>query len=226
MRGRPYRPEQLLGPLNLWEQKHAPSTLYAAGRTKLLWERRPRISIIGSRKASPEGLAAAHRAASRIAQAGGVVVSGLARGIDTAAHKGAIEARGDTIAVIGCGLDRSYPPENAGLQQLLMNEHLVVSQFPEGTPPIGGNFVQRNRTMALLSHASIIIEAGEQSGTMHQGWETHRLGRLLLLPRELLDAQFEWPRELLKYGAVSYEGVAELLEILGQEFPLFETAFA
>ena len=61
---------------------------------------------------------------------------------------------------------------------------------------------------------------------MHQGWETHRLGRLLLLPQELLDAQFEWPRELLKYGAVSYEGVAELLEILGQEFPLFEAAFA
>ena len=68
-----------------------------------------------------------------------------------------------------------------------MNEHLVVSQFPEGTPPISGDFVQRNRTMALLSHASIIIEAGEQSGTMHQGWETHRLGRLLLLPQELLD---------------------------------------
>jgi DNA processing protein len=114
---------------------------------------------------------------------GAVVVSGLAEGIDTAAHQGAIDAGGQTIGVIGTPLEKAYPAKNRALQTRLMDEYLVLSQFATGCPVQPKNFPIRNRTMALISHATIIVEAQEKSGSLHQGWEALRLGRPLFRAR-------------------------------------------
>jgi DNA recombination-mediator protein A len=121
-------PQELLGPLNEVEQKNVPKTLYVAGDTGILRER-ARVAIVGSRKASPEGLRRASKLAGLLADRGIVIVSGLAEGIDTAAHTAAIHCGGRTIAVLGTPLDQVFPRQNAALQDQIMREHLAVSQF-------------------------------------------------------------------------------------------------
>ena len=131
-----------------------------------------------------------------------MVVSGLAEGIDTVAHQTALEAGGKTIAVIGTPLQQSYPASNAALQERMAREQLVVSQFPAGSPFQPRNFPIRNRTMALLTDATVIVEASEKSGTLHQGWEALRLGRTLFLMESVAnDPSLSWPAEMIRYGA-------------------------
>ena len=193
--------EELLGPLNEVEAKYAPKCIYAQGDRDIL-SNGFRVSIVGSRKASMDGLRRARKLAQLVCSHGGVVVSGLAAGIDAAAHKGAITAGGRTVAVIGTALDKFYPRENADLQRLIMAEHLCISQFPIGYPITPGNFPMRNRTMALFSDATAIVEAGEKSGSISQGWEALRLGRSLFISKWLVEeAGLEWPRKMMEYGA-------------------------
>jgi DNA processing protein len=194
-------PADVLGPLNSVEEKFAPKQLFLCGYRELL-RSGPRVSIVGSRKASAEGLSRARSLAKSLADHGIVVVSGLAAGIDRAAHEGAIEAGGRTIAVIGTPLDQSYPKENAELQETIARDHLLISQFPFGYPSLPNNFPLRNRTMALVTDSTVIVEAGEKSGTLHQGWEALRLGRILFLMESIADNQsLSWPREMISYGA-------------------------
>ena len=202
--------EQLLGPLNEFEQVKLPSVLHYAGN-RMLVRATPRVSIVGSRDASREGLDLARGLAQHIANVRGVVVSGLAKGLDRAAHEGAIEAGGGTIGVLGTPLDRFYPRENRDLQELMMREHLVLSQFEAGTSPGRSGFVQRNRTMALISNATVIVEASETSGTQSQAWEAIRLGRPLFLHESITGASFDWPKKLVQYGARSFRGLEDLL---------------
>jgi DNA processing protein len=212
MEARAQRPEELLGPLNDVEEKNAPKELFFSGDVTLL-SLSPRVSIVGSRKASPAGLAAARELAEKLVAHGAVVVSGLAEGIDTAAHEAAIAAGGRTIAVLGTPLNESYPAKNRALQERIMREHLVISQFRPGTPSRPGNFPMRNRTMALLSDATVIVEAGEKSGSLHQGWEALRLGRPLFLVEELVGGRgLAWVSEMERYGAETLRsGNLELL---------------
>lgn len=197
-------PEDLLGPLNEVERKNAPSKLFAAGDISIL-QRGARVSIVGTRKPSPTGSSQARRLASRLASEGIVVVSGLAEGIDTSAHEASIEAGGRTVAVIGTPLDVYYPKKNASLQLRLASEQLVITQFPLGRPTRPSDFPMRNRTMALLSDATVIIEAGDGSGTLHQGWEALRLGRpLFILDTAAQNKELEWPKEFLRYGAMPF----------------------
>jgi DNA processing protein len=192
---------EALGTLTDVEEKNAPKTLYFQGNRDLL-RHGPRVSVVGSRKASAEGLKRAHLLSRALVDHHIVVVSGLAEGIDTAAHKAALEAGGETIAVIGTPLDKYYPAVNKDLQMRLAHEQLVVSQFPIGTPTTPKSFPIRNRTMALLTDATVIVEAGENSGTLHQGWETLRLGRTLFLMESVAtDRTLSWPREMIKFGA-------------------------
>jgi DNA processing protein len=194
--------EDLIGPLNEVERKNAPKVLFFAGDLRLL-DAGPRVSIVGSRKASARGLKNARDLAGWLIRRGAVVVSGLAEGIDASAHQGAIDAGGKTIGVIGTPLDEFYPARNRALQTKLMREHLVLSQFPPGVPSQPKNFPIRNRTMALLSHATIIVEAEDKSGSLHQGWEALRLGRpLFVLDRLMSDPSLSWPAELAHYGAL------------------------
>lgn len=193
-------PEELLGPLDEVERKHAPEKLWVRGDTSLL-TRGARVSIVGSRKASEIGLRRAAKLAKLLVTRGVTVVSGLAEGIDTAAHKSAIDYGGRTIAVLGTPLDVVFPASNAALQDLIMRKHLAVSQFAPGTATSRAHFPMRNRTMALLSDATVIVEAKEQSGTMHQGWETLRLGRELYVLDSLASLGLEWVSTLMQYGA-------------------------
>lgn len=198
---RHYALEELLGPLNEVEKKNAPAELFVAGDVNLLRAGR-RVSVVGSRSASSEGLSRARRLARMLVERGVVVVSGLAEGVDTAAHTTALEAGGRTIAVLGTPLDKAYPAKNRALQERIMREHLAVSQFASGSSGGRHCFPMRNRTMALLSDATVIVEAGEGSGTIHQGWEALRLGRpLFLLESTVKTEGLEWPAELLAYGA-------------------------
>lgn len=209
-----FRLDDLLGPLNEVERKNAPQWLYLAGDVGLL-RLVPRVSIVGNREASAVGLSRASKLARELVAHGAVVVSGLARGIDTAAHRTAIDAGGRTVAVLGTALDQTYPPENAALQRQIMDQHLAVSQFPQGHPPGRTNFPRRNRTMALLTDATVIAEAGERSGSLWQGWETLRLGRRLFIMRSVVeDKTLKWPAEMLRYGADVLTRTEDLLEVV------------
>jgi DNA processing protein len=206
-------PAEVLGALNDVEEKHAPKQLFYAGDRSLL-ARGPRVSVVGSRKATPDGRRRAQSLTKALVAHQIIVVSGLAEGIDTAAHTAALEAGGSTIAVLGTPLDQFYPKENRDLQERLMREQLVVSQFASGSAVTPKNFPIRNRTMALLTDATVIVEAGEKSGTLHQGWEALRLGRLLFLMENVVnDPALSWPNEMIHYGAqvISRSNLEEVL---------------
>jgi DNA processing protein len=208
-------PAELLGrSLNPIESTYAPKHLFCAGDPAIL-SCGVGVSLVGTRSPSDLGGRRARKLAKTLVEHGYVVISGLARGIDTCSHRGAIEAGGRTVAVIGSGLDVCYPKENAELQRLIGKDHLLVSQFAAGTPPCKSNFPQRNRTMALLSYATVVIEAGETSGTRSQGWEALRLGRPLFLLKSLVDnPALKWPASMLEYGACLLERPEELFEVL------------
>lgn len=201
METREYSPEDLLGPLNEVERKNAPKKLYAAGDVALL-RNGPRVSVVGSRRASEEGIRRTRVLVKALVERHAVVVSGLAEGVDTAAHTATIELGGKTVAVLGTPLNETFPAKNRLLQAEIIAHHLAVSQFAIGYPGGKRNFPIRNRTMALLSDATVIVEAGETSGTLHQGWEALRLGRLLFFLESIAeDPNLSWPTKMIGYGA-------------------------
>ena len=209
-----FPPSVLLGrSLNDVERKYAPKILYAAGRMQIPIPR-PRVAIVGSRKASDESLGWAETITKALVEEKVVIVSGLAKGIDTAAHTTALRFGGKTLAVLGTPLDRVYPAENADLQAEIMQNHLAVSQFPTGHKTLPRDFVIRNRTMALIADASVIVQAGESSGSISQGYEALRLGRPLFIWKDLMDSSLSWPKEMSKYGAMRLSDPKDLLENL------------
>jgi DNA processing protein len=142
-------------------------------------------------------------------------VSGLAKGIDSAAHAAAIDTGGKTVAVLGTPLDRSYPAENHELQRTIMRDHWAISQFASGHSTLPRDFILRNRTMALISNASVIVQAGESSGSLSQGWEALRLGRPLYIWKSVMEDQsLKWPKEMVRYGAVKLNNPKAILECL------------
>ncbi len=200
--------------MNSVEKKYAPRTVYVSGSLGIPL-RGIRVSVVGTRK--PNHLERAVEIASALVEKKIVVVSGLARGIDTAAHKTAIERGGKTIAVLGTPLDVYYPRENRELQDIIMREHLAVSQFPSGTPVAKKNFPMRNRTMALISQATVVAEAGEDSGVVSQCWECLRLGRLLLIHESL--EELRWVKKIMRYNAYTFQSVDEILEMVEEYCP-------
>jgi DNA processing protein len=209
-----YTPEKLLGPLNDVETRYAPRVLFAAGDVSLLGGL-SRVAVIGTRHPSDKGKARAARLARVLVEHASIVVSGLAEGIDTIAHCSAIKKGGRTIAVLGTSLDEVYPKRNYALQQEIMGNHLAISQFPRGWPIQRKNFPLRNRTMALIVDASVIVEAGDGSGTLSQGWEMLRLGRPLFILKSVCeDRSLSWPRKMFEYGAIPLSEPELLLEVL------------
>lgn len=152
------------------------------------------IAVIGTRRATSGGVAAAHALATAIARAGYVVVSGLAAGIDTAAHQAALGAAGRTLAVIGTGLARTYPPENADLQRRIAAEGAVISQFWPETEPSRRTFPMRNAVMSGLARATLVVEASFRSGARMQTRLALAHGRPVFLWHELLSEP--WARDL------------------------------
>lgn len=157
------------------------------------------VSIVGTREMSEAGGLRATRLAGEVVAAGGVVVSGLAKGIDATALSSAMERGGRVIAVIGTPLDKAYPAENAQLQETIWRRHLLVSPFRQDEPVFRSNFPKRNRVMAALSDATVIVEASDTAGTLHQAAECQRLGRWLFVVRSVAEDQsLKWPTELLR----------------------------
>jgi DNA processing protein len=217
-------PEDLIGPLTDVERKFAPKRLYIEGTARLPLVH-PRVAIVGTRTPSDEGRQIAREIAANLAKSGVTVLSGLARGVDTAVHTSVIESGGYTIAVLGTPLSRSYPAENRELQKEIMRDFLAVSQFPEGSAVHPSNFVLRNRTMALISDASVIIESGDTGGSLSQGWETLRLGHPLFIhDREFSKQHIAWPTKMAEYGAIRFREASDILEFLPTDSPRPELA--
>jgi DNA processing protein len=174
------------------------------------------VAVVGSRAASPLGLAFARRLAEELTSAGLVVVSGLARGIDSAAHRGALDASGRTVAVLGSGLDRVYPPENAPLAARIQATGAVVSEFPLGTGPWKPNFPRRNRVIAGWSRAVVVVEAGSRSGALSTARAALDEGRdVMAVPGHPSEPQAEGANRLLQDGAALVRGAADVLAELG-----------
>jgi DNA protecting protein DprA len=170
--------------------------VYCAGDASLLL--RPTVSVVGTREVSDEGRRRAARLARELALKNVVVMSGLAKGVDTAALCAAIEAGGKSIAVIGTPLEKAYPAENAKLQEEIYSSHLLISPFQSGEPVYKSNFPKRNRVMALLSDATVIIEASDTSGTLHQAAECLRQGRWLFILKSVAeDPTLKWPTKFV-----------------------------
>ena len=206
--------EQLLGPLNDVEQKFTPKIFYVTGVMKIPLLT-PRTAIVGSRKPSSDGLEVCREIAKCLVSNDVIIVSGLAEGIDTVAHTTAIEEDGHTIAVLGTPLNRAYPRSNIELQRVIERDHLTISQFEIGRRTMPGHFVLRNRTMALISNATIIVEAKDDSGSLHQGWEALRLGRPLFIWKSVLDDQsLKIPRKMLDYGAMKLSEPEQVLQFV------------
>lgn len=214
--------QDLIGPLNEVERKNSPARLWLDGDADL-FRLGPVVSVVGSRRPSAAGPRRARRLVSGFVEGNIVTLSGLALGIDTVAHRTAIERGGHTIAVLPTPLDRVTPRSNAGLLATIRGQHLAVSQFAPGSAVRKWNFTARNRTMALLSTATVIVEAGESSGTQHQAWEALRLGRPLYVLRSMADPPAaRWVEQVRNYGAevLSDDNFADVLATLPTRFPL------
>lgn len=205
----------VLDELSVLERRRAPKQLFLAGDRSLL-RHHPKAAVVGSRQARPAALRRAARLARILAEHDIIVVSGLAAGIDAAAHRAAIAAGGRTIAVIGTPLDRSYPRENAALQAEIAADHLVVSQFPPGHKVERWSFPARNRTMALIADACVIVEAGDSSGALIVGREALRLNRPVFIMKSIMTERpgLSWTREMIDHGARLLEFPQDVLDAL------------
>lgn len=187
-------------PERLLAMKQLPPFICLRGTSDPLDERS--VAIIGSRTASQRGLHAARSVAGELARRGVVITSGLARGVDTQAHLGALMAGGRTVAIIGTGLERAYPPDNRDLQDRIAAEGLLVSRFLPDAPPSKFTFPLRNELMAAWSRATLVIEANDRSGARLQARLAVQLGRRLLL-YEGLHAE-AWAREYVQQNKASF----------------------
>jgi DNA processing protein len=205
-----------------------PDELWVRGRIELL-ARTPRVAVVGTRAPTPYGEAQARRFAGALAAQGVAIVSGLARGIDQAAHAAALDAGGATIAVLGCGVDRPWP--EGALTERVAREGVLVSEFAPGAPPRRHHFPQRNRVISGLSSAVLVIEAAHASGsliTAHWAADQNRL--VFALPGRVDHPMARGCHRLIREGASLVESPDDVLEELGlaraRDAPAAETAGA
>jgi DNA processing protein len=192
-----------------------PPFLYTKG---LLQEDDVNIAVVGSRMASTYGKFSTERLCRELAINGITVVSGLARGIDSAAHKGALAGKGRTIAVLGCGLDTIYPPENQRLYEEIVTKGAVITEYSFGTPPSASNFPARNRIISGVSLGVVVVEANEKSGSLITAKLALEQGReVFAVPGSIDSAGSRGTHKLIKQGAKLIENVYDILdEILPQ----------
>jgi DNA processing protein len=201
-------------PAALGSLSDAPVVLWVAGDPAVLDGRL--VAVVGSRAASPYGLEVAGRLAEDLARSGVTVVSGLARGCDAAAHRGALAGGGPTVAVLGCGADVCYPAEHAALHTEIQGNGAVVSEYPPGTPPRPGHFPLRNRLISGLSRGVVVVEASERSGSLITAGCALDQGReVMAVPGTVFGARHRGSHALLRDGARLVESAASVLDELG-----------
>jgi DNA processing protein len=202
-------------PRALLNTEDPPLMLYVMGQLPASWPQA--ISVVGSRNPTPQGVANARTFARAFAQAGLTVVSGLAMGVDAAAHEGALEGAGPqqlpTIAVVGTGLDRVYPRQHLQLCHRIAGNGLIVSEYPLGTPPLAQNFPKRNRIIAALSEGCVVVEATLKSGSLITAKQAAEQGKdVFAIPGSIHSPQARGCHALLKEGAKLVETPQEVLE--------------
>lgn len=174
------------------------------------------VAVVGARDATREGVEIAYQIAGDLSHAGVVVVSGLARGIDAAAHTGALDAKGKTIAVLGTGIDRVYPAENKALHERIAAQGLLVTEFAPGSPPDLFHFPQRNRIISGLSKGVVVVEAREKSGSLITARLAGEQGRdVMVVPGPIRSGQNRGGHALLRDGAKLVEAAVDILQELG-----------
>lgn len=225
--GGPARRVMVLGdadyPAPLLHAADPPLLLYLQGRAELLHQRA--LAIVGSRRPSAQGRDNARRFAEAVAAQGWVIVSGLAAGVDGAAHEGALAAGGDTIAVIGTGIDRVYPASHRALAHRIAEAGLLVSELTLGTPPLAQNFPQRNRIIAGLSQGTLVVEAALRSGSLITARLASEAGReVMAIPGSILAPQSAGCHALIRQGAALVDSPEQVLEELGALPPLATAA--
>jgi DNA processing protein len=199
----------------------APVYLYVKG--VLLSSDENAIAIVGTRKPTHYGMTVARRIAADLSSSGFTVISGMARGIDTEAHQGALAAQGRTIAVLGSGIDVPYPPENRGLMKAISRSGAVVTENPFGTQPESGYFPARNRIISGLARGTLIIEAADDSGSLITAKYALEQGRrLYAVPGNVGSLTSRGTNSLIKQGATLVEGAEDILRDLGINKPAFE----
>jgi DNA processing protein len=199
-----------------------PSLLTALAPAPALWVRGTlgdddalAVAIVGARRASAYGLEVAERLAAELAARGVTIVSGFARGIDTAAHRGALAAGGRTVAVLGAGIDVLYPPENRALAREVAARGALVSQFAPGTPPLPYHFPTRNRTLAALALGVVVVEAAERSGSLITAGFAGDLGReVFAVPGKITSPTSAGAHRLLREGATLVERWSDVVQEL------------
>jgi DNA processing protein len=205
-------------PENLRQVADPPPVLFTRGT--LTPDDANAVALVGTRRATAYGRAVAERLAHDLAAAGVTIVSGLARGVDTAAHHAAIRAGGRTLAVLGNGLDQVYPAENAGLATSIITSQqgALISEFAPGIPPDAVNFPRRNRIISGLSRLTVIVEAGERSGALITADFALEQGRdVLAVPGSILSDTSKGANELLRQGATPVTCAEDILEVLGAQ---------
>jgi DNA processing protein len=191
-----------------------PPVLWARGCLPVLQD--PAVAIVGSRAASAYALSVGSRLGGELAHRGVVVASGLARGVDSAAHRGALGAGGITVAVLGSGLDRVYPPEHENLSENIARTGVVLSELGPGAPPLPENFPLRNRIISGISLAVVVVEASENSGSLITARCAMEHGRdVMAVPGSVLSGRNRGSHSLLKDGAKVVETADDILEELG-----------
>lgn len=207
-------------PASLREIYDPPLVLYTKGTLPNPWPKG--VAVVGSRITSNYGLEMTKKLSYQIAYAGVPVISGLARGIDTAAHHGALAAKGTTWAVIGCGLDKMYPPENQPLADMIAEQKgCVISEYALGTPPDKRTFPMRNRIVSGLSFGVLVVEAGKDSGALITARQALEQGRqVFAVPGRIDNPQSKGCHQLIKEGASLVEGVEDILSALEFLLPI------
>lgn len=189
----------------------SPIGLFCRGNVELLKKRS--LSVVGSRTCTTYGKEALKKLLPKVIHEGYVIVSGLARGIDAEAHRTSIKEGGETIGVIGTGIDLVYPPENKNLQQTIGNQHLLVSEYPLGTKPLREHFPMRNRIIAGLSMGTLVIEARYRSGSLITANLALNEGReVFAVPGSVLSPLSEGTNDLIKHGAKCVLSADDILE--------------
>jgi DNA processing protein len=202
-------------PRLLMEIADPPPYLYLRGELK---GKETAVAIVGSRRASQYGICTATRLARELAGQSVTVVSGMARGIDTAAHWGALKGGGRSIAVLGCGVDVIYPPENGALYEALAQGGALVTEFPMGTAPLSENFPRRNRIISALCRGVVVVEAGEASGSLITARYALEQGReVFAVPGNVTCSGSRGANGLIREGATLVERVEDILEELSIE---------
>lgn len=200
-------------PQTLLETADPPTLLYVRGRLELL--NRPILAIVGSRNPTPQGLQNAEQFAAALARAGLAIASGLALGIDAAAHRGALSVNGETVAFIGTGIDRVYPARNRELAHEIGAKGAIVSEFPIGTPVLAANFPRRNRLISGISRGVLVVEAAVESGSLITARLAGEQGReVFAIPGSIHSPQARGCHRLIKQGAKLVETAQDVLEEL------------